>query len=85
RTFLDVNAAMQPSIQIQSSIEQLTLAVHLPWSALPARGSMLNVALSAVIEEVNGRLSYWARQHPGEQPDFHHPAGRDLRLALPEN
>jgi hypothetical protein len=87
RTFLDVDAAMQPSIQIQiqSSIEQLTLAVHLPWSALPARGSMLNVALSAVIEEVNGRLSYWARQHPGEQPDFHHPAGRDLRLALPEN
>lgn len=85
RTSLDVDAAMPPSIQIQSSIEQLTLTVHLPWSALPARGAMLNVALSAVIEEVNGRFSYWALQHPVEQPDFHHPAGRALRLALPEN
>lgn len=34
----------------------------------------LEVALSAVIEERGGRLSYWAANHPDPQrPDFHHP------------
>jgi len=85
RTPLEVDAAMQPSMHIHSSSEQLTLTAHLPWTALPPRGSALCIALSAVIEEANGRLSYWALQHPCEQPDFHHPAGRALRLALPDH
>jgi hypothetical protein len=85
RTPLKVDAALQPSIQIHSSSEQLTLAAHLPWTALPPRGSSLCIALSAVIEAANGRLSYWALEHPCEQPDFHHPAGRTLRLALPKH
>jgi hypothetical protein len=25
-----------------------------------------------VIEETNGRLSYWALAHPPGKPDFHH-------------
>jgi hypothetical protein len=85
QTSLNVDAAMQPSPHIHSSSEQLTLTAHLSWTALPPRGSVLNVALSAVMEEANGQLSYWALQHPCAQPDFHHPAGRSLRLALPEN
>ena len=34
------------------------------------------LGLCAVIEEMNGRLSYWALNHPGGAvpPDFHHPA-----------
>lgn len=31
------------------------------------------IGLSAVIEERNGRLSYWALAHPPGPPDFHHP------------
>lgn len=85
RTSLDVDAAMQPSIRVHASTEQLTLTAHLPASALPPGRSVLTVALSAVIEEVNGQLSYWALQHSCERPDFHHPAARALRLALPEN
>jgi len=38
-------------------------------------------ALCAVIEEVDGRLSYWALRHPPGKPDFHHPAGFALELA----
>jgi hypothetical protein len=30
------------------------------------------LGLSAVIEEMNGRLSYWALAHPPGKPDFHH-------------
>lgn len=37
-------------------------------------GSALTVGLSAVIEERNGRLSYWALAHPPGRPDFHHQA-----------
>lgn len=31
------------------------------------------IGLSAVIESVDGRMSYWALTHPSAQPDFHHP------------
>lgn len=85
RTSLDVDAAMQPSLHVHSSTAQLTLTAHLPWSALPPSRFVLCIALSAVIEEANGQLSYWALQHPCKQPDFHHLAGRALRLVLPEN
>ncbi len=30
------------------------------------------LGLSAVIEELNGRKSYWALAHPPGKPDFHH-------------
>jgi len=30
------------------------------------------LGLSAVIEEADGRLSYWALAHPPGKPDFHH-------------
>ncbi|MEI9850690.1 MAG: DOMON-like domain-containing protein [Sphingomonas sp.] len=38
---------------------------------LPSGGWRLG--LSAVIEEAEGRLSYWALAHPADKPDFHHP------------
>jgi len=33
----------------------------------------LTAGLSAVIEETDGRKSYWALAHPPGKPDFHHP------------
>jgi hypothetical protein len=33
-----------------------------------------------VIEERNGRKSYWALAHPPGEPDFHHPACFALEL-----
>ena len=30
------------------------------------------IGLSAVVEEQNGDLSYWALRHPPGKPDFHH-------------
>jgi hypothetical protein len=38
-------------------------------------------ALAAVIEENDGRLSYWAMAHPDEKPDFHDPACFRIPLA----
>ncbi len=31
------------------------------------------LALSAVIETVDGARTYWALAHPSDKPDFHHP------------
>ena len=74
-----------PAIQLAVTPTLLTLDVHLPLDALPSPAPHLALALCAVIEEHDGRLSYWALQHPKARPDFHHPAGRALRLALPAN
>ena len=44
-------------------LEQLSsLSPNAPW----------RLGLSAVIEETNGRKSYWALAHPPGKPDFHH-------------
>lgn len=40
----------------------------------------LAVGLSAVVEDSDGSLSYWALRHPPGNPDFHHPDAFALRL-----
>jgi hypothetical protein len=40
----------------------------------------LRIALAAVIEDDNGRLSYWGLRHPPGKPDFHHPNGFALEV-----
>jgi hypothetical protein len=45
-------------------------------------GRRLRIALSAVVEDREGRLSYWAVRHPAGRPDFHHPEGFALALEL---
>ena len=39
---------------------------------LPESGR-LRIGLAAVVEDKDGRLSYWALRHPPGKPDFHHP------------
>lgn len=72
-----------PVMQLAVAPTLLTMDVHLALAALPSTALPLELALCAVIEELDGRLSYWALQHPQARPDFHHPAGRTLRPALP--
>ncbi len=43
----------------------------------------LQLGLSAVIEEADGRLSYWALAHPAAKPDFHHAGA--FALAFPHH
>lgn len=38
------------------------------------------LGLSAVIETVDGDMSYWALAHPSARPDFHHPDSFVLEL-----
>ena len=41
----------------------------------------LRIGLAAVLEDRDGRLSYWAARHPSGKPDFHHPDSFTLKLA----
>ena len=38
------------------------------------------IGLSAVVEDLDGRLSYWALAHAPGDPDFHHPDGFALEF-----
>ena len=44
-------------------------------------GVAIALGLSAVIEEADGNVSYWALAHPPGKPDFHH--SDCLALELP--
>jgi len=40
----------------------------------------LSLALSAIVEDDSGKLSYWALRHPPGEPDFHHPDAFALEI-----
>lgn len=74
---------LQSDIFIEKSERRFSLItyVELPPKEL---GSMASIALSAVIEEVDGTKSYWALAHPPGPPDFHHPDCFALTLGAPD-
>jgi hypothetical protein len=43
-------------------------------------GRTLKLAVTAVVEDDSGTLSYWALKHAPGKPDFHHPNGFVLEL-----
>jgi len=63
--------ALQALLRLDSLSELLDAA---PW----------HLGLSAVLEDKNGCLSYWALVHPPGKPDFHHPDGFACELAMAE-
>lgn len=67
----------EPAISVRQESRALELCAvmrldHLPGLQLDVS---LSVGLSAVIEDSDERLSYWALKHPPGKPDFHHPDG----------
>jgi len=69
--------ACAPEISVQQSDDGIELksAVRLGHLTGLREVRPLRIALAAVIEDDNGRLSYWALRHPADKPDFHHPDG----------
>ena len=66
---------LAPSITVRSAGDRLDLEaiVHLKYLTKIQPALSLRLALSAVIEDDSGSLSYWALKHPPGKPDFHHP------------
>ncbi len=60
---------------------ELQSALHLGQLTDLCDARHLRVALAAVIEGEDGRLSYWGLRHPHGKPDFHDPNGFIMEFA----
>lgn len=74
-----------PRIDVARSGSQLVVEARVPVQGLlPERwrapNEKLRIALSAVIEDESGRITYWALKHAPDKPDFHHAAGFILEV-----
>lgn len=69
--------ATVPTVATSLAEDRLALEAVVPLEALLALPGeeMLLLGLAAVIEDKDGRLSYWAIAHRAERPDFHSAAG----------
>ncbi len=71
-----------PRITVRGGSGALELEALISLDGLaPRPGAGVTLALSAVIEDCEGKLSYWALRHPAGKPDFHHPDAFALELA----
>jgi hypothetical protein len=76
-----VETLRPPRIAVQRGENRVSLEARIDLPPLLCNAA-LRLALSAVIEEADHRLSYWALAHPSPRPDFHHPDS--FTLVLPE-
>ena len=78
-----VELAVAPEISARRFDDRLEIEAVVGLGELAVRrdSGPLRLALSAVVEEDSGTLSYWALKHAPGKPDFHHPAGFVLELA----
>jgi hypothetical protein len=67
-------AVPDPGIQVRRAPGRLELE-----AAVDSPGK-LRLGLSAVVEALDGSLSYWALRHAPGRPDFHHPDTFALEL-----
>ena len=65
-----------PKIRVQRAAGRLDLQAQVGFRP---KGKV-RIGLSAVIEEADGRLSYWALRHAPGKPDFHHQDAFALEL-----
>jgi hypothetical protein len=69
----EIGRAPEISVRRRDDGLELQAAVRLDKLGALSDARYLRIALAAVIEDQNGRLSYWGLCHPPGKPDFHHP------------
>jgi hypothetical protein len=68
------------SSRIGRDVFEFSVLLDLAWLARAPDSVGLRLGISAVIEDRDRALSYWALEHPSEKPDFHHPGGLVVAL-----
>jgi len=73
---------LPPRSRLTKSADALKFHVDIDLRHLPGilAAADWHLGLSAVIEEKEGRVSYWALAHPPGKPDFHHQDCFAVRL-----
>lgn len=77
---VDISTTPRLAVRVYDDRLELDAAVYLFDLGLAREGLALKLALSAVVEDDSGTLSYWALKHAPGKPDFHHPDGFVLEL-----
>jgi hypothetical protein len=77
-----VDLTSPPEIRVRREAHQLELQATFPLPASVTAGAAppTKLALTAVVEEDNGRLCYGSVQHSAGKPDFHHADSFALEL-----
>jgi hypothetical protein len=78
----NIEGQVAPAMSLQRNGESMLVEVLIelaPDSGL-VEHDPLRCGLAAVIEHIDGSLSYWALAHLGARPDFHAPEGLVLAL-----
>jgi hypothetical protein len=78
----ELELELSPGIVVQRNANRLRLYAEIGADVLPP-GRSLRLALSAVVEDADGTLSYWALRHLPGKPDFHHTDAFALQLVQP--
>lgn len=75
-----------PGIAVDRTEDHFDVHAKIQLHRLPAalHNSRLRLGLSAVIEQENGIVSYWALNHPPGKADFHHSDAFALEIAWPQ-
>lgn len=76
--------ATEPALDCRTDAEGLRLTATIPAIDLYPKTTW-RLGLSAVLEDTDGNLSYWALVHPSAKPDFHHPDSFTLELPCHES
>ena len=82
RGMTPIEVRRPPRVAVRPTPRGLVLEAitHLAELPMPQPGSALRAGAAAVIEETDGRLTYWALTHPSALPDFHHRLGFVLQV-----
>lgn len=73
----NADAFGSPRIEVCADEDHLELRAEIEGALDGAR----QLGITAVIEEIDGTISYWALAHPPGRPDFHHADGFAIDLA----
>ncbi|HEY4213264.1 MAG TPA: DOMON-like domain-containing protein [Steroidobacteraceae bacterium] len=65
---VELGESPRVSVERHASALRVTTVTRLPSAVAAPR-----LGLSAVIEGLDGKVSYWAARHAAGKPDFHHP------------
>ncbi len=68
-----------PPFSIRPGADGLELQLRWPLPAELAASGALSIGITAVLEQRNGAISYWALHHPGPEADFHRREGFTLQ------
>lgn len=68
-----------PPVSIRSRSDGVELRLRWPLPRELADAGPLSLGITAVLEQRNGAISYWALHHPGPEADFHRREGFTLQ------